>query len=218
MDYYGARYYDPVVGLFVSADTVWGNPEGIDPYRYVGNNPQTYIDPSGEMYAFPPQVEGSSPTSLNDCAISSCDGGGDQWFFPTDPFNQENHPVQPHEPETTSPTTTETDLNPPITPEEGMQLDASLQTEEQWINEFKTEEQQLEQQRQLEQQQQPQSNQNNNPPQTPSNGPETTSPFRGPTTDEGSTAQNMLQALREVNRASEPDPTTGHSYQQQQQL
>src|SRR5579884_3695142 len=38
LDYYGARYYDPVIGQFLSADTVQGNPQGMDPYSYVGNN------------------------------------------------------------------------------------------------------------------------------------------------------------------------------------
>ncbi len=41
LDYYHARYYDPVVGRFVSADTAQGNGQGMDPYSYVGNNPET---------------------------------------------------------------------------------------------------------------------------------------------------------------------------------
>ena len=49
LDYYNARYYDPVVGLFVSADTVQGNEQGMDPYAYVGGNPETDIDPSGNL-------------------------------------------------------------------------------------------------------------------------------------------------------------------------
>ena len=47
LDYYGARYYDPVVGRFVSADTVQGNGAGLDPYAYVGGNPETNNDPTG---------------------------------------------------------------------------------------------------------------------------------------------------------------------------
>ena len=47
LDYYHARYYDPVIGRFVSADTVEGNPQGLDPYAYVGGNPETMSDPSG---------------------------------------------------------------------------------------------------------------------------------------------------------------------------
>ncbi len=49
-DYYGARYYDPVAGVFLSADIVQGNLAGADPYTYVGGNPETFTDPTGEMY------------------------------------------------------------------------------------------------------------------------------------------------------------------------
>ena len=47
LDYYNARYYDPVVGRFLSADTVKGNMQGVDPYAYAGNNPETFNDPTG---------------------------------------------------------------------------------------------------------------------------------------------------------------------------
>ncbi len=47
LDYYVARYYDPVVGLFLSADTVQSNLKGFNPYAYVGNNPETETDPTG---------------------------------------------------------------------------------------------------------------------------------------------------------------------------
>jgi RHS repeat-associated protein len=63
LDYYGARYYDPVVGLFVSTDKKLGNVQGVNPYEYVGNNPETNNDPTGEMYAPPPgsQPQGNPP-------------------------------------------------------------------------------------------------------------------------------------------------------------
>ncbi len=47
LDYYNARYYDPLVGVFLSADTVLGNLQGMDPYAYVGANPETFNDPTG---------------------------------------------------------------------------------------------------------------------------------------------------------------------------
>ena len=47
LDYYNARYYDPVVGRFLSADSVQGNLSGMDPYGYVANNPETNVDPTG---------------------------------------------------------------------------------------------------------------------------------------------------------------------------
>jgi len=45
--YYQARYYDPKVGVFLSADAVEGNGVGRDPYAYVGDNPETKNDPTG---------------------------------------------------------------------------------------------------------------------------------------------------------------------------
>ena len=44
LDYYGARYYDPTLGQFTSADTV---ADGSNRYGYVEGNPTTATDPSG---------------------------------------------------------------------------------------------------------------------------------------------------------------------------
>ncbi|MBU1879441.1 MAG: hypothetical protein KJ734_10870 [Chloroflexi bacterium] len=47
---YGARFYDPLLGRFVSADTVVpgaGNPQALNRYSYVLNNPLKYTDPTG---------------------------------------------------------------------------------------------------------------------------------------------------------------------------
>jgi RHS repeat-associated protein len=46
LDYYGARYYDPALGQFTSADTVI---DGLNRYAYVAGNPETNIDPTGRM-------------------------------------------------------------------------------------------------------------------------------------------------------------------------
>jgi hypothetical protein len=51
--YYGARYYDPQVGRFAAADTIVpnpGNPQDLNRYAYVSNNPINGIDPSGHYY------------------------------------------------------------------------------------------------------------------------------------------------------------------------
>ena len=48
--YYGARYYDPVVGRFISADTVMpdiANPQLLSRYSYVQGNPVRHVDESG---------------------------------------------------------------------------------------------------------------------------------------------------------------------------
>ncbi|GCF11756.1 RHS repeat-associated core domain-containing protein [Dictyobacter arantiisoli] len=50
--YYGARYYDPVSGRFISADSVETNGAGLDAYAYVKGNPETATDPTGHGQCF----------------------------------------------------------------------------------------------------------------------------------------------------------------------
>ncbi len=48
--YYGARFYSPKLGRFLSADTVvqnFANPQALSRYSYVLNNPIRYNDPTG---------------------------------------------------------------------------------------------------------------------------------------------------------------------------
>jgi RHS repeat-associated protein len=48
--YYGARWYDPLLGRFIQADTIVPSAQGtqaFDRYAYVNNNPLRYTDPSG---------------------------------------------------------------------------------------------------------------------------------------------------------------------------
>src|SRR5579884_3684586 len=53
LDYFHARYYDPVAGVFLSADKVQGNWQGMDPYGYVDGNPETRSDPTGQYIPGP---------------------------------------------------------------------------------------------------------------------------------------------------------------------
>jgi RHS repeat-associated protein len=49
--YYGARYYDTMVGKFVTRDPAGQrpiDPQTLTPYSYVKNNPETYVDPTGQ--------------------------------------------------------------------------------------------------------------------------------------------------------------------------
>ena len=47
---YGARFYSPVLGRFLSADTIVpspGNPQSLNRYSYTHNSPMCYTDPNG---------------------------------------------------------------------------------------------------------------------------------------------------------------------------
>ena len=62
LDYYGARYYDPTVGQFTSADTVLQGGGlsicGLNRYAYVKDNPETLTDPSGNCPQKPQEFHG----------------------------------------------------------------------------------------------------------------------------------------------------------------
>ncbi|MCP4964916.1 MAG: RHS repeat-associated core domain-containing protein [bacterium] len=53
--HYNARYYDPLVGRFISADTIVpdpSNPQALNRYSYVTNNPVRYTDPTGHCQSW----------------------------------------------------------------------------------------------------------------------------------------------------------------------
>ncbi len=63
--YYVARFFDPAVGRFISADTIVPDPgssQGYDRYGYVNGNPINRSDPSGHCY--------------DEDGDGQCDGGG----------------------------------------------------------------------------------------------------------------------------------------------
>jgi len=59
--YYGGRYYDPELGRFISPDPFvqeMFNPQSLNRYAYVTNNPVNYIDPSGYFHRHKKQSGG----------------------------------------------------------------------------------------------------------------------------------------------------------------
>jgi RHS repeat-associated protein len=66
LDYYGARYYDPVAGVFLSPDSVQGNESGMNPYAYVAGNPETLTDPTGQAVCAP-----DAPPNIDPCTTTT---------------------------------------------------------------------------------------------------------------------------------------------------
>ncbi|CAI9430306.1 RHS repeat-associated core domain-containing protein [Candidatus Ornithobacterium hominis] len=50
--YYGARYYDPRISIWISVDPLAEKYPDISPYTYVANNPINAIDPDGRYIIF----------------------------------------------------------------------------------------------------------------------------------------------------------------------
>ncbi len=86
--YYHARYYDATLARFISADTVvpgqsdkagTANPQALNRYLYVTNNPLTYTDPSGHAQQVPID-EGGGESGGWGCsgACGGSDGGGSE--------------------------------------------------------------------------------------------------------------------------------------------
>ncbi len=51
--YYHARYYDPALGRFASADSLVpdpADPQALNRYAYARNNPLRYTDPAGHWF------------------------------------------------------------------------------------------------------------------------------------------------------------------------
>jgi RHS repeat-associated protein len=81
--YYGARYYDPTIGRFISADTIIpnpANPQAFNRYTYCLNNPLKYVDPTGywgEALGKAPETNGSLGYTSEEGWLISIDG---EWY------------------------------------------------------------------------------------------------------------------------------------------
>jgi RHS repeat-associated protein len=82
LDYYGARYYDPTIGLFLSADDVEGNVMGMDPYSYVGGNPEAETDPTGNLVYSPETGQVAIPQPDGRDVITGYNAGLNGTFNP----------------------------------------------------------------------------------------------------------------------------------------
>tara|TARA_R110001592_G_scaffold69489_5_gene213279 strand:+ start:4331 stop:5335 length:1005 start_codon:yes stop_codon:yes gene_type:complete len=51
--YYGARYYDPKISVWLSVDPLAHEYQGLSPYNFVANNPIMLVDPDGRKIVNP---------------------------------------------------------------------------------------------------------------------------------------------------------------------
>ena len=56
MYYFGARYQDPKLGIFISVDPLAEKYAGVSSYAYTLNNPIKFIDPDGRAVSDPPVI------------------------------------------------------------------------------------------------------------------------------------------------------------------
>jgi RHS repeat-associated protein len=57
--FYGARYYNPIIGRFITPDSIVQapqNPQTLNRYSYCVNNPVNYTDPSGHFLFLPARI------------------------------------------------------------------------------------------------------------------------------------------------------------------
>ena len=75
---YGARYYDPEIGRFVSADSIvpdFSDPQSLNRYSYCRNNPVILTDPSGHFFWFAPIIAGAIVGGVSAGIQSDWDAG-----------------------------------------------------------------------------------------------------------------------------------------------
>jgi len=70
---YNARYYDLAIGRFIQPDPIVpepGNPQGLNRYSYVNNNPVRYVDPTGHYYIVSGEPETPSLLAVRPSNVS----------------------------------------------------------------------------------------------------------------------------------------------------
>jgi len=69
--HYGARFYSPKLGRFLSPDTIvpgYANPQNLNRFGYVLNNPVRYVDPTGHVCTDP---EDPTPTCYGSSVVKT---------------------------------------------------------------------------------------------------------------------------------------------------
>ncbi len=92
LHYYNARWYDPLTGTFISKDPLNFAAGDANLYRYVGNDPTNFVDPSGhdlvpwnpesDSHAPRPQPDGNPPPPNKPPGGGPWDNfGNDYWKY-----------------------------------------------------------------------------------------------------------------------------------------
>jgi RHS repeat-associated protein len=71
--YYGARYYDPRMGMFYGVDVLAEKIPAWSPYSYTLNNPVRYIDPDGRLPIIPWMLKTTAGAAADMMAQASMD-------------------------------------------------------------------------------------------------------------------------------------------------
>ena len=82
--YFGARYYDPTIGRFITEDSYGGDdndPMTLNRYIYGRDNPERYVDPNGHMLLVAEGGGGSAPP-CNGSPDACLTSGGDNQYGP----------------------------------------------------------------------------------------------------------------------------------------
>jgi RHS repeat-associated protein len=72
--YYGWRYYDPVIGRWLTLDPIG---QDWSPYAYAGNNPLVYVDPDGRVWFVPILIGAAIGGTIG--GVYAHNHGGEWW-------------------------------------------------------------------------------------------------------------------------------------------
>jgi RHS repeat-associated protein len=75
---YGARLYDPILGRFISPDSIVqapDDPQTLNRYAYARNNPLIYVDPSGNLFIIDDILIGAAIGAIIGGATAAIQGG-----------------------------------------------------------------------------------------------------------------------------------------------